>query len=695
MTTSYVPTVENLPQRFLRYFALAQKYGPLGTIRKVVSHTGLQIRATWWALHASRLPSEQAFMRRTIGKWKSLDELIEHLCSKRSPAFLFSAADREEYVTLLRQRYPANVEETLRRAEDICRHQFRFLGEDFKFTNEINWHFDPESGRSWPRDYFEKIDRWMWSGRRLGDYKLPWELNRHQYFVTLGKAYWLTGDEQYAEEFAKQVLSWIQHNPMGIGINWYSALEIGVRLISWALAFHFFRGSSCFIAQASKPFLKSLYQQARFLRDHLTLDREVRNNHIIGEVAALILIGSLFPEFKEAGEWLCTGLQVFEKELSLQTFPEGVDKEQATSYHRFVLDFLLLIVVLAQRGAIPASLDLEKLLEKMLTYVMYITTPDGNVSIIGDADDGRGYVFDESADFYDFRNWLAVGAVLFQRPDFKFVAQDFGEEAFWLLGPEGLRAFEQLERTAPKETSASFPQGGHYIIRDNWTRESDFALFKCGPFGLGGEGFCGHAHCDLLGFVLHIQGMSVIVDSGTYTYHGTWRDVFRLTAAHNTLMVDGHEQASPRDEFAWQDVPQAKCLAWEGERVVGAMQTAPGVWHRREVHHPCSGRWEVADCLEGEGIHELSWFFHFAPDLSLRWCDGSEHLSVERHGVPCMLIVPPAGVQVHIKCGWYSPSYGQKESNSLLAATWHGGIPIGGVRFGWKFLYVGEAEKKL
>jgi len=687
----------NFIRRISRYYRLARKYGLREAVHKgwgkVVSHTSLQVRATWWTLRADRLPSDRAILRRTKGKWKSLDELIGHLCNKTCPALLFSDRDREEYVALLQDRYPVTVEETLRRAKGIRQHHFRFLGKDFEFEDEIDWHLDPESGRGWPRDYFEKIDRWMWSEKRLGDYKLPWELNRHQYFVTLGKAYWLTRDERYAEEFAKQVLSWTRQNPLGMGINWYSALEIGVRLISWVLAFHFFRGSCRFIEVAGKPFLKSLHQQARFLCDHLTLDWDVRNNHIIGEVAGLIFVAILFPEFEESEEWLHTGLQVFEKELSLQTFPDGVNKEQATSYHRFVLDFLLPIVILSRRGAISAPSQLETLLEKMLEYVMYVTTPEGHVSMIGDADDGRGYTFDESAAFSDFGDWLAVGAVLFQRPDFKSVAQDFGEGAFWLLGPDGLHAFEQMERAVPERTSASFPQGGHYVIRENWTAESDFALFKCGPFGWGGEGFCAHAHCDLLSPQLWIAGRPLLVDSGTYTYHGPWRDAFRLTAAHNTLMIDEHEQATPRNEFSWQGVPQAECLAWEEGQVVGAVQAAPGVWHQRELRHPCAGAWVVSDHVEGEGFHDLRWFFHFAPDLSLRWDDASEHLLVGERGSPYVIVAPPAGVRVHIKSGWYSSRYGHKEPNPLLMATWRGEIPIGGASFGWKFQHVGKARK--
>jgi len=669
-----------------------------GSIRKgaekVASSTSLELRAAWCTLRAGRLPSDKAMIRRTAGDWSSLDELIKHLCLKTSPVFLFTANHKKEYLELFEEQYSPNIDETLKMADAICQHRFQFLGQDFEFPNEIDWHLDPVSGDVWRKDYFEKIDQWMWSGKRLGDYKLPWELNRHQYFVTLGKAYWLSGNDRYPEEYAHQILSWIRQNPVGIGINWYSALEIGVRLISWVIAFYFIRGSSYFVTKAGKPFLKSLYQQASFLRNHLTANEEFSNNHIIGEAAALVIVGSLFPELKEAREWLRTGLQIFEEQINLQTFTDGANKEQATSYHRFVLEFLLLIVILGRRGAFDVSLGLETHLEKMLDYLMYIMTPEGNVPMIGDSDDGRGYIFDESADVQDVRNWLAVGAVLFNRPEFKFVAQEFGEGAFWLLGLRGLRAFEQLEGAEPKETSVSFPNAGHYVIRDNWTGISDYAFFKCGPFGYGGDGFCAHSHCDQLGFVLWIEGTPIVLDSGTYTYHGASRDIFRLTTAHNTLMVDEHEQAMPLNEFAWQGVTQTKCMSWEDNWVVGAIEAAPGVWHRRELHHPAVGIWEINDDLEAKGGHKVSWFFHLAPDLSVSRSATFEHLVLKIDGSLHVILVPPSGVQLDIRTGWYSSSYGRKEPNPLLVASWCGEIPLAGIRFSWRFKQVDKEDRK-
>jgi hypothetical protein len=686
--------IKNL-QIITRYIKPARKYGfylsLIKGFRKITSFTSLMFREASWTLRSRKLPSDKVILGFTDSEWNSFDQLLSQLCSKESPALLFSNKDKEKYVSILRERYPGKLEGIIKRAKDICANRFQFMGNNLEFTDEINWHLDPQSGHSWPRDYFEKIDRWMWSERRLGDNKLPWELNRHQYYFTLGKAYWLTGDECYADKFSDQVLSWIRQNPLGFGINWYSSLEIGIRLISWIFGFHFFRSSSRFMKRASKLFLKSLYQQVDFLYNHLTLTEEVRNNHIIGEAAALIFVGCLFDEFKDADKWLHTGLQIFEHELIAQTFSDGVNKEQATSYHRFVLDFLLLIIVLTRRGAILPSTQLEEILEKMLNYVMCATMPNGGIPMIGDADDGRGYLFDECAEFWDFRDLLAVGAVLYERPDYKFVAKDFGEEAFWLLGPEGLHAFDEFESKIPQDTSFSFPQAGHYVLREDWIADSDFAFFKCGPFGLGGDGFCAHSHCDLLSFILSIQGIPIIVDSGTYTYHGLLRDQFRITSAHNTVIIDNHEQAKPIRHFGWQTVPQAKCLLWEGNKVVGSMQTTPDVTHKRELGYSKNKVWEINDTFQGKGVHEISWFFHFHPDLLLRWNDESNRIVVESNKYSFVEFLLPIGVQVQLKSGWYSAGYGRKERNPLLIAIWHGKLPADRLNFAWKFQKIGRA----
>ena len=634
--------------------------------------------------------SDRGLMGQVESQWDDIDEFIAHLRTKDSPAFPFSNETKEDFLLALREYFPDEVAQTIEDAERICRHEFHMLGQDFVFPGRINWHLDPATGESWPKQYMGMMERWFWTEKRSRDALPVWELNRHQFLTTLGKAYLLTHDERYADEFCDQIVSWVKENPYQFGINWFSVLEIGVRIISWSLAFYFFRESNAFAEKAAKVFVKSLYQQTRFLRYHLTLDWQVQNNWLIGQAVGLVTVGALFPQFSESQDWVKTGLQLLEREVRLQISLDGVNKEQATGYHRFVLDLLLLIVILGRRGAFPRSKTIEQVVEVMLEYALYSMDPRGRLSQLGDTDEGWGFRFNERADYWDVRPWLAVGAVLFDRPEFKFASKGFREESFWLLGEAGLSDYRKMEERIPSYSSSSFDEGGQYILRDDWTPKSDFLIIKSGDFGLGGEGFCAHAHCDLLSFVLWIRGRPAIVDSGTFTYHGVWRNRFRLTSAHNTLRIDGSDQAVPINEFFWTQVPEAVCEHFDGERVRAVLPDICGVTVEREIRHPAPGLWYIEDDLSGQGEHAIEWFFHFAPNWSLRWDDAFEHLILEEWGSPYVIVVPPPDVQVNIRRGWYSSRYGHKEPNPLLLATWRGGIPIGGARFCWRFRYAGK-----
>lgn len=673
------------------YIRRARELGPLGTLRRAwVRATGelvLRGRELWWGWMARREMTDAALLARTTGGWHSVDDLLDHLAGRPGSSFLLPHDSPEQTSQLLRQHYPQHVSVVLNIADAACRNQLTLLGRAAHYADGIDWHSEPLTGWRWPLWHRSRLNRYLWSGSRPADLILTWEMNRHQHFVALGMAYWLTGDPRYVEAFVAQVRSWIEANPLQHGINWLGGQEMSCRLIAWTLAFQFFRGSALFREQAGSAFLKSLFQQVDFLNTHLSTSKDVPNNHLIGETTALALVGTVFPEFRGAATWRETGLRLLSEQVTAQTHADGVNKEQATGYHRFVAEFLLVVIALGRRGVLPRTPIVEDVLEQMLDYILYTLTPAATAPMWGDSVNYFALRLSWGGEYWDFRPLLATGAALFGRADWKFFAGRFHEEAFWLLGPECLAAWDQLDARPPEQTSRAFADAGMYIIRDAWTEDTDVALFRCGPFGLGGERHCAHAHCDLLSLVLWIGGRPLLVDSGTYTYHGPWRDFFRLTDAHNTLMGDGNEQATPRREFNWRDVSRAQCLAWDEKRVVGCLQLAPDLVHRREVHHPHPGVWEVIDDLEGEARHQLSWFFHFAPSLSLRWSASSEHLMVEEHDSPYAIVVPPSGVHVDIRTGWYSSSYGHKEPTPLLVATWRGEIPAAGLHFSWKFKY--------
>lgn len=665
----------------------------MGTLRRAWVRTTdelvLSSQSLWWGWRARREMSDAALLVRTTGDWRSVDALLDHLASRPASSFLLPHESSQETALLLYRNYPEHVSAVLAAADAACRNELFLLGQVFHYSQGIDWHSDPVTGWQFPLVHRSRVGQHLGSARPA-DLILFWELNRHQHFITLGIAYWLTGDQRYVDAFSSQIRSWIETNPLQHGVNWYYGLEVAIRLLAWTVAFQFFRSAPEFREKSGNAFLKSLWQQMDFLSTHLQTTRnDIPNNHMMAELTGLALVGAAFPEFRAAAAWRESGLSLLNQQATAQTHPDGVNKEQATGYHRFIAELLLLVVARSRQGALLHQPVLENTMEHMLEYVLFILTPDGTAPMWGDSDYGRALGLGQNKDFWDFRPILSAGAVLFGRADWKFAAGRFDEEAFWLLGPDALGLWDQLDVRPPEQTSRAFPHAGLYVLRDAWAADTDVAFFRCGPFGLGGEGHCAHAHCDLLSFVVWVNGQPLLVDSGTYMYHGPWRDHFRLTAAHNTVRIDGREQAIPRPNFNWQQIPEAKCIDWTGGRVTGALNCSGNVDFIRELAHPQPGVWELVDKFVGHGEHKMEWGFHFAPGLDLHLDEGEHTLTVLKES-RCFLMVhmPDKGIHSQLRDTWYSDQYGVKQSNRGLVAQWQGELQSEGVAFHWQFQLV-------
>ncbi len=141
----------------------------------------------------------------------------------------------------MQERLPEQVESITKSAEKICQHRFNLLGyRDLDYGREIDWHLDPVNGKRAPRDLWSKIKFLDFAS--VGDAKVTWELNRHQHFVTLAKAYRLTNDPRFASELIDQWRHWHKENPYPRGINWASSLEVAFRSLSWLWVYFLLKG---------------------------------------------------------------------------------------------------------------------------------------------------------------------------------------------------------------------------------------------------------------------------------------------------------------------------------------------------------------------------------------------------------------------------------------------------------------------
>lgn len=642
---------------------------------------------------ARRRISDQALLSATRNQWPSVTMLLDHLATRPGQSFLLphntllSAADALYHV------YDLELAEVFATADRACRGEFELFEQSVSFTGSVDWHRDPRTGYIWPLWVHTALEQPLWAAHRPADLKPVWELNRHQVLVPLAIAWSLSDDARYAERATALLENWIAANPYGRGINWFSSLEIAIRLIAWTTAFQFLRLSADFRAQIGSVFLKSVLEQAEFLHQHLSTWEDVPNNHLIGEAAGLAITGAAFPEFHKATAWRDTGMRVLGEQIAAQTFDDGVNKEQATGYQRFVAEFLLAIVALMRRNLLPTMPALEQALTRMLDFLAHTTAPNGDLALWGDADDGRALGL-ERGPFADVRWLLAAGAALFERGDWKRTAGSFGLPAFLLLGAPGRAAWDCLDDCTPQRTSRAFESAGVVILRTAWAPDADLMAMRCGPFGLGGEGFCAHAHCDLLSPLLWLAGQPVLIDSGTYLYYGRWRDIFRRTAAHNTLIIDACEQAIPLTDFSWHSTRRAQLIRWSEIEVTGEIEAAPGVWHQRTLHCTKPGNWEIVDTVQGAGQHTLAWRFHLAPALTPRLGEHTGQIIAEAGSARAVHITPPLAVRVDIRPGWCSTRYGVKEPSMTLNGTWVGELPTRPLAFTWRFEHVMAAGRE-
>lgn len=548
---------------------------------------------------------------------------LAHFRARTSPNFFASFADKRVTLNKLKHRFGAGAKaKVIERANRICEGRFDLLGlPDVSFGENIDWQLEPVSGKKAPLEHWSKID--YLNASIAGDKKITWELNRLQHFQTLGRAYWHTGEEVYAQTFAAHSESWMNANPPKLGINWASSLEVSFRLISWLWALHFFKDSKHLSPSLFARSLKFLIVHARHLETYLSTYFSP-NTHLTGEALGLYYAGVLLPECAHAARWRAVGERILLAELGRHVLADGVYFEQSSYYGRYTADFYLHFLLLARAN--DSSHDdarVEKKLMQLLDHLMFITKPDGTTPFYGDDDGGRLVMLDERR-VNDFRSTLAAGAAVFHRADYKYVANDVTEETLWLAGANGLKAFDKLEAQLPAHESIAFETGGHYVMRDGWTKDANYLLMDCGAHGSLSYG---HAHADALGFELVGRGRTLLVDPGTYTYTGSleMRDHFRRSAAHNTLTLDGESSSVPgAGAFKWGTAAQAKTNHWTSENRFdlfegthdGYERLASPATHVRKLLFLKNDYWIMRDTIESAGAHQCDLNFHFAADAA-------------------------------------------------------------------------------
>lgn len=601
--------------------------------------------------------------------WKAAHLALGQHFASRPAAFPLDPQRVPYLATQIRARF--STSDTVARADRVLDGVYDLLGyRGVRMSSPPDWHLDAVHNRRAPAAFWESVP---YLDPACGDHKITWELNRHQHFLTLGRAYAVTGDDRFYREFVTQITSWIGANPPLLGTNWASMLELAFRCLSWLWALHFFAGAVT--EDDREPWIVDLLMALDRQLTHVeqNLSRYFSpNTHLSGEALALYVAARSLPELESSSARAHVGRDVLIEEAHRQIRQDGMHAELSAHYHRYSTDFYLLALNVARLTRDDAESAFHESALRQSRALRLLADDRGRVPLLGDDDGGQLFPICGRA-VSDCTDTLATAAVLLSEPS--LALSDPPEETWWLCGSRS--ALQAFRAAGDPVSSGALEPSGYYISRNGL---GDHLVFDCGPHGfLNG----GHAHADALAVVLTVRGRPFLVDPGTatYTMDPGRRDRFRSSAMHNTVVVNGRTQSETAGPFHWRSRTNATCTSWQTsahrDYVSGRHDGYAPVTHRREVMSLHGTGWIVVDHLTGGDQVDAAAMWHVHPDWTLELIEQNTAYFRHADGLTVTLTTSvPLERAAEGPLTEYSPEYGRIVHGTCLRSRVAGVTPL-------------------
>ncbi len=509
--------------------------------------------------------------------------------------FSVSQSDGNARAMLCRNLWPAECAQTLKTANEVLHNTFLF---------QLPWDME----QTFEPVYFEKDIDWRFVLN--DDEEFTFQLNRHRYWICLGQAYALTGKEQYAECFAKQLQDWVSKEPWDPekpGPVWRT-LEAGLRAVYWIRAMALCAHSRAITPKVIKAFLLGLRMHVDCLRNNPRKAFSFKSNWGIIENIGLYAAAGVLG-LPEDLAWAGADLK---EALCVQFLDDSMHWEQSPMYHNEVLMSYLEAIRMAEIFGDPlfTQQELEKI-RNIAWATAVLQTPAGHQPAVGDSDDT------------DVRDIVTQAAFLLKDSGLKAMGfERLDHESIWLFGENGIQEYDQLVSACPRSGLHVFADSGQVVFRSEWSEYSDWLYFKNGP--LGG----GHGHQDKLHIGLWLNGEEVLTDSGRYTYRNTpIRHYLKSALAHNVPVAQETSYARSVDSWAYQDLPQSspnRVVEKQGHLFIEGLHSGYAQQQSvvsRRILKVSEDIFVICDQWSGAKPLNISQRFHFGENIQLKATD--------------------------------------------------------------------------
>ncbi len=621
--------------------------------------------------------------RRERKLWKKGEGARERVASLDSSkllqrcAILVPGTDSAE-LDELKQRWPNQHQRMATTAAEnaakILQGKWELLGHPYDFSGEVDWHADDRTGYQWERTFYADLPLYNLAGET--DIKYPWELSRHQFLCELSRNYLLNGCEDSATRARHLLIDWIESNPLYEGVNWTSALEVAMRVMSWTWTMAGMSQWKGWSQGDLDAISNSLTDHGRYLADHFSYYSSPYN-HLIGEAAGLLFVTSLVDD-PSSSQWRTQAVDTLLKSGPAQFYEDHFCVEQAVGYHYYTLGFLCLAYLVEQRRGDSANglASLQEPITSAFSTGAAFRRPDGTWPAIGDLDSARAIpvAYDE---YWNFDSLQNLAASMFDAAALKIDDAGPGEEAWWLGGSDFNKRWDALESPRSENRSWTFRDSGYAIAAD----KNDWLLMDAGSISAGlfpdATPSTAHGHADTLQLMYCADGQTVLDDCGMPYYGGDqdWVGYFRNAGAHNTVSIDGFPFVRRAGRIAWShEVPRPQLHTelgpdrWLCEAKVDWGQVS----HQRYVCClPGTGLW-IADLICSANPTTATWYWQLPFETTVqeggaaKWGSGSlaSQGSVDAQQ---FALIQAAGDRPE---GWRCFGYGKKTPGAHVAATY-------------------------
>ena len=506
----------------------------------------------------------------------------------------------------------------------ISDNEKKWADEGLEHTFFVHYGYQPSY------NYGKDIDWKYWP---VKDMELRWQLHRH-----MGKAYRVTGEEKYAEEWTKQYIDWIRKNPYddpdkeNLRFSW-RPLEVSSRLQNQPEMFMLFIDSPAFTPEFLTEFLVNYHKHA----EHILANYSDKGNHLLFEAQRVIGAGCFFPEFRQAETWRDSGVKVLNREIDVQVMNDGSQYELCPHYHLASINIFLEALETADinglRHVFPQSY-VDKV-ESMIMFYGNLCFPDYENPCFSDAK-----IIDKKEMLRNYKRWSVVYP---ENEAIKYWATD---------GKQG---------RLPEYLSKGFLTSGFFIFRNSWGEDATQMVVKAGPPAFW------HNQPDNGTFELWYKGRNLFPDSGAYIYSGDeevmkWRRWFRRTDSHNTVTLNNKNiDNTDSKTLLWNPDCQSPVLVTENEGY-------EGFFHRRSVFFVDRKYFAIVDEVHGPATGTVNLNYQMPMgEILTDTGDMTAATSFEAGSNMILKCFAPEGTRMNVGDGWHSPAYRSKVERKKIS----------------------------